>query len=67
MSWENVKSIHDEVIRKREKVPIVVVGNKSDLEKSREVSAVQVEAIVELTWNNAFIETSAKTKDVLDI
>ena len=61
LSWDIIKNLHDEIKSKRkEKVPTVIVANKMDLEEHREVSKVQVETVVELEWENGFIEISAK-------
>lgn len=44
-------------------VPIVVVGNKSDLEARRVVSRATTQARVELDWNNGYMETCALQPD----
>ena len=43
---------------KGEGVPIVVVGNKTDLQ--REISLEEAEAIVSLDWENGYVECCAK-------
>ncbi|GFS30535.1 dexamethasone-induced Ras-related protein 1 [Trichonephila inaurata madagascariensis] len=40
--------------------PIVVVGNKCDLEKQRVVEKVVADTIVGIDWENRFVEASAK-------
>ena len=67
-TWELIKQLRDEIITKRgENVPIVIVANKCDLEEKREIQKIPTEMQVEIEWRNGFIETSAKTKDVLDV
>lgn len=44
-------------------VPIVVVGNKSDLEARRVVSRATTQARVELDWNHGYMETCALKPD----
>ncbi len=39
--------------------PIVIVGNKSDLEEERKVNGPVTETIVCVDWGHAWLETSA--------
>lgn len=48
-----------------EKVPVILVGNKVDLESEREVSANEGQALAE-EWGCPFMETSAKSKTMVD-
>lgn len=67
-SWQHVKKLHDEIMKKHDpSTPIVVVGNKCDLEATREVSKICTEMLVELDWEKIFLETSAKTDDTVDV
>ena len=67
-SWEIIRQLRDEIIAKRgENVPIVIVANKCDLEEKREIQKIPTEMQVEIEWRNGFIETSAKTQDVMDV
>ncbi|GFT63878.1 GTP-binding protein Rhes [Nephila pilipes] len=66
-SFERVSSLRDSVLeirRKEEKVlaPMVIVGNKCDLEDSREVSKDITESVVTIDWENGFVEASAKDR-----
>lgn len=45
------------------KVPVVVVGNKTDLDSRRAVPRATVEARVELDWNHGYTETCALQSD----
>ena len=49
-----------------EKIPIVLVGNKCDLEHERQVQKDEVEEIAK-NWNVAFLEASAKCKTNIDL
>lgn len=64
-SLETVKNLRDEILEVKEDkfMPIVVVGNKSDRGECRQVSAEDVLAMVELDWNNNFLEASAKENE----
>ena len=57
----NLEQIYDEIVRYRETndVPIVLVGNKCDLESERIVSQEDGKAFAE-KWNAEFLEVSAK-------
>ncbi|XP_023803505.1 ras-related protein Rap-2a [Cyanistes caeruleus] len=48
-----------------EKVPVILVGNKVDLESEREVSLSEGRALAE-EWGCPFMETSAKSKTMVD-
>lgn len=48
-----------------EKVPVILVGNKVDLESEREVSSSEGQALAE-EWGCPFMETSAKSKTMVD-
>ncbi|RLW07569.1 hypothetical protein DV515_00003879 [Chloebia gouldiae] len=50
---------------KYEKVPVILVGNKVDLESEREVSLSEGRALAE-EWGCPFMETSAKSKTMVD-
>ena len=45
---------------KKGDVPIVVVGNKNDLDEQRAVPLETAESIVLIDWENGFLEASAK-------
>lgn len=44
-------------------VPIVLVGNKTDLHLERKISTEEGKRLAE-KWNAAFVETSAKRNEV---
>lgn len=48
-----------------DKVPLLVVGNKSDLEDRRQVSADEARAKAD-EWSVQYVETSAKTRANVD-
>ncbi|XP_051570485.1 GTP-binding protein Rhes-like [Myxocyprinus asiaticus] len=64
-SLEAIKSLREEILEVKEDkfTPIVVVGNKKDKLHKRRVSANDVLAVVELDWNNCFLEASAKENE----
>uniref|UniRef100_A0A5F9CVZ5 RAP2A, member of RAS oncogene family n=1 Tax=Oryctolagus cuniculus TaxID=9986 RepID=A0A5F9CVZ5_RABIT len=53
------------VNQQMEKVPVILVGNKVDLESEREVSSNEGRALAE-EWGCPFMETSAKSKTMVD-
>ncbi|CAG5947720.1 ras-related protein Rap-2a-like [Menidia menidia] len=61
-SLNAVKRLRDEILEIKEDkhAPIVVVGNKVDRDKERQVSTEDVLATVEMDWNNRYLEASAK-------
>lgn len=56
---------HLRLFRRYEKVPVILVGNKVDLESEREVSSSEGQALAE-EWGCPFMETSAKSKTMVD-
>jgi small GTP-binding protein len=69
-SFEEVKRLREEILEKRKgsgPVPIVVVGNKTDLHE-RFMSQEVVESIVSLDWECGYCECSAKENTgILDV
>jgi len=63
-SLEKIKEIHEQIAftKEVEHPPIVIVGNKSDLEKERKVTREQGEALAK-QFDCPFMETSAKTAE----
>ena len=61
-SYNDLDAFHDNMLRVKNKpsVPMVVVGNKCDLEEARQVAKSEGE-ITANSWNCPFFETSAKT------
>jgi small GTP-binding protein len=55
--------LYESIIRLKEQdhVPIVLVGNKCDLEEKRAVSTMEASTLAR-TWNVGFFETSAKNR-----
>ncbi len=52
-------------VKNAEDVPLILIGNKSDLQLNRQVR--KEEAMDKSTkWNKPYIETSAKTRDNVD-
>lgn len=64
-SFERVKTLHEEILELKEDKfpPIVVVGNKAEAGGVRQVSPEDVLSLVELDWNNRFLEASAKENE----
>jgi GTPase KRas protein len=62
-SFKQVQSLHDHILRVKEetKVPFVLVGNKVDLEKDREVPKEKGNELANQIGCK-FLECSAKTK-----
>lgn len=63
--WESFAAMndhHEQILRVKgtEKVPMILVGNKADLEQRREVSQQEAESLAR-SWGVTYIETSAKT------
>ena len=61
-SFDLIKSKRDRVLKGKheENIPMVLVGNKQDLSKDREVSYDEAKSLAD-SWNIDYIETSAKT------
>uniref|UniRef100_A0A4W5JSL8 RAP2B, member of RAS oncogene family n=1 Tax=Hucho hucho TaxID=62062 RepID=A0A4W5JSL8_9TELE len=62
-----IKPMRDQIIRVKryERVPMILVGNKVDLEGEREVSSGEGKALAD-EWKCPFMETSAKNKGSVD-
>lgn len=60
-SFEEVRSLRDLILESKEAtVPLVIVGNKCDLNVERQVSRETAETVVTIDWENGFVEASAK-------
>lgn len=64
---QDIRPMRDQIVRVKrfEKVPLILVGNKVDLESEREVSGSDGRALAQ-EWGCPFIETSAKSKTMVD-
>ena len=65
-SWKDVGRLRDMIhSEKGEKVPIVIVGNKSDLKDARDDRIPQeneLDASISLDWENGYVQCSAKER-----
>ncbi|KAG5194021.1 hypothetical protein JEQ12_020382 [Ovis aries] len=61
-SFQDIKPMRDQIVRVKryEKVPLILVGNKVDLEPEREVMSSEGRALAQ-EWGCPFMETSAKS------
>ena len=61
-SFELLKGKHERVLKGKHgaKCPILLVGNKQDLENERKVTLAEAKQVAE-SWGIEYIETSAKT------
>ena len=66
-SFAGVSEIRESVLRVKvdDRTPFILVGNKSDLHDSKEVSRDEAESMAG-SWGVPYIETSAKTKQNVD-
>jgi len=62
-SFENLNSFHDQILRVKDEdsFPVVILGNKCDLEKDREVATQEGKAFAD-SIGAPFYETSAKNR-----
>ncbi|KAL2260081.1 hypothetical protein VTK26DRAFT_6034 [Humicola hyalothermophila] len=62
-SFEELESLRDDIIRIKddEDIPIVIVGNKADLEDQRAVDRVKAVNLSQ-RWNVPYYEASARTR-----
>jgi Ras-related protein Rap-1B len=67
-SLQKLSELRDEIIRIKddENVPLVIVGNKSDLEEDRVVSRARAFQISEMWGNAPYYETSARRRANVD-
>ncbi|KAL3276002.1 hypothetical protein HHI36_020733 [Cryptolaemus montrouzieri] len=61
-TFEEARAIRDQIheAKATSNVPIVVVGNKTDLTGNREIDTATTESVVTVDWENGFVEASAK-------
>uniref|UniRef100_T1ITV6 GTP-binding protein Rhes n=1 Tax=Strigamia maritima TaxID=126957 RepID=T1ITV6_STRMM len=60
-SFDEVRALRELILSSKPSSPLVVVGNKTDLELSSwQVSREMAETIVTIDWENGFVQTSAK-------
>ena len=66
-SFQACQYFRDQIIRTKnnESVPFILVGNKCDLNDSREISQSQAEKCA-ANWKVPYVETSAKTSENVD-
>lgn len=62
-SFEELETLRDDIIRIKddEDIPIVIVGNKADLEDQRAVDRAKAFALSQ-RWNAPYYEASARTR-----
>jgi len=62
-SFENLTAFHDQILRVKDEdsFPVVILGNKCDLEKDREVSTMEGKSFAD-SIGAPFYETSAKNR-----
>ncbi|CAL8114250.1 unnamed protein product [Orchesella dallaii] len=62
-TFQDIKTMKEQISRVKgaDKVPLLLVGNKVDLEHQREVSKHEGAALAQL-WGCSFLETSAKNR-----
>jgi len=68
-TFQDIKNMQEQIIRVKgtDRVPILLVGNKIDLEHLREVSTLEGMGLAH-QWSSPFLEASAKNKsNVIDI
>ena len=61
-SFSYIKGKHDRILKAKQgaKCPILLVGNKQDLEKERKVTYTEAKALAD-SWGIEYMETSAET------
>ena len=66
-SLQKCQDFRDHILRvkNKEKNPIVLVGNKCDLDEKRQVTDSQIQLVLD-SWNVTYLETSAKTNVNVD-
>lgn len=66
-SFEELGEFRDAILRVKdaEKFPMIIVGNKSDLEASREISTIEGQELAK-SFSCPFVEASAKTRTHVD-
>ena len=66
-SFQRCEEFRDHILRTKneENIPIILIGNKSDLSDRRQVSKDQAQVTAN-SWNIVYHETSAKTKTNVD-
>jgi len=66
-SFDEAAQIYDQILRVKdsEKVPVVLIGNKNDLETQRQVTIQQGRDLAN-SWKAPFFETSAKFRINID-
>ncbi|XP_062566070.1 ras-related protein Rap-2c-like [Saccostrea cucullata] len=68
-TFQDIKTMKEQIIRVKgiENIPMILVGNKADLDHQREVPRSEGEALGQM-WGCPFLETSAKiTQNVNEI
>ena len=66
-SFDETKAFHDQILRVKDcdYVPLVLCGNKCDIENERQVSTIEGQELAK-KFNCIFLETSAKTRINVD-
>eukprot|EP01147_Barroeca_monosierra_P009856 gene9856-2047_t len=66
-TFEDMEEFREQIYRvhETEKMPIVLVGNKSDMTAERQVTAQQAKQLAQ-SWGVEYIETSAKLRTNID-
>ena len=61
-TFQDIKTMREQIMRVKgiEKIPMILVGNKADLEHQREVPSTEGSALSQY-WSCPFLETSAKS------
>lgn len=64
-SFEKIKEVREKILFSKNSncIPMIIVGNKKDLEKERKVPTETAHALAE-QWGCKFLEASAKTGEV---
>jgi len=67
-TFMDVEGFHSAILRVKDadKVPFILVGNKSDLENKRKVTKEQATQMAQKLGNCKFMETSAKLRENVD-